>query len=115
MAIPGNWELNIEWGCAGGYSAAFVALNDDGTWWQEDEEFQKGAWFQVDDRLFLTANNAAPIETLLYVGTIINNLVIGRMVNTVGDSGCFYMGKRETLAARKPAPTFDLVRRPTAA
>ena len=115
MAIPGEWELNISWGCAGGYSTTSIILFDDGTWWQAEEEFQKGAWFQVDDRLFLTANNASPFEMLLYVGTIINDLVIGKMVNTVGDSGCFYMGKLETLAARKPAAKRDLRRRPTAA
>lgn len=111
MAIPGKWELNIEWGCVGGYAQTFIAIYDDGTWRDAEEEFEKGTWWQIDDRIFLSA---APPYSLLYVGTIINDLVIGKMANLRGDSGCFYMGRLATLGAGKPASKLDLVGRPTA-
>jgi hypothetical protein len=110
MAIPGKWDLEYSWGCAGGFSTAYLTFNEDGTW--TGGEFVDGRWWTFSDKLIFTFTGS----TVVYFGTIVGRLVTGFMSGSHDDeNGCWFMTPIPSLALGAEGPKLDLAGRPQAA
>lgn len=85
MPVPGNWTLNYDWTCDGGYGTTPMTIDANGTW--SNGEGYTGQWVEAAGELLFKFNNS---ETT-YAGNIASQSVTGISTTFGGLTGCFYL------------------------
>src|SRR4249920_3988895 len=86
MAVPGNWTLNYDWDCDGGYGSTSMVFNANGTW--SSGEGYTGLWVQAAGELLFIFDGGGRTT---YGGVMASQSVTGISTTFSGLTGCFYL------------------------